>query len=114
MKAQISSWCVTFFADEEVNSCCTLRQIYDAACRIRTELNIGVGSVSVLCSETPPSVTGTQYYVTLLRCDRKDAERVLSEAGLPIGQFAFEDVPLEDVGKSSSVGNRRHRLRDCY
>ena len=54
-----------------------------------------------ICGETPPSVTGTQYYVTLLRCDRKDAERVLSEAGLPIGQFAFEDVPLEDVGKSS-------------
>ena len=104
MKAQISSWCVTFFADAEVNSSTILRQIYDGALRLKKR----VGSVGVVGNHTTEGVTP---YLTILHCDQADAEAVLQEAGLSEQDFQFEYIQPVEFLKGMSAQNRKSRLR---
>lgn len=103
MKAEVNFWCVTFYGNGEEGNREILRRIYKTAERLKQELDIGAGSVGILGELKAPSTEETVApYVTLIRCSRKEAERVLSEAELLLGQFEFKRVLLS-AGKSSSV-----------
>ena len=109
MKADISSWCVTFYLDERPGCRDLLRQIYLTADGMRHELGISAGSVGIFTESLEAEVV---CFVTLMRCNKVDAIKVLEKAGAPLASINFEDVLLTQVGKASSISNRRKRLRD--
>ena len=110
MKAEINSWCVTFYGEGDEASRASLRRIYDAAERTKKETGIGgAGSVGVV---DPPSAPDVMQFVTLFHCAQKEAEMVLKEAGFEPDSIRFERVHLEPLvnHKHNSAHNRRVRL----
>jgi hypothetical protein len=91
--AEISHWSVVFYLNGDGDGKTLLRQIFEAG----KAAKISVGSVGVIEPNGRTTPSDTLVHVDFLHCDRREAQRVLLEANVPLERINFRRVGLRWV-----------------
>jgi hypothetical protein len=105
---ELGSWTATLYLDMEAGITVeVLKKFYDSA----LELKFRAGSVGVVPLPNG-SVSETTPYVTVLHCEREDAEAILKHMGL--GSFFFIEAPEGEVTGEKAVKPKKvKRMAAC-